>query len=45
MHKEKDGNHMEEYLCVGFFIVSMIIQKLILKIPKSCVVSFDIKNL
>jgi hypothetical protein len=45
MHKEKDGIHMEDYICVGFFIVSMIIQKLILGIHKSCIVSFVIKNL
>jgi hypothetical protein len=45
MHKEKIGNHMEDYICVGVFIVSMVIQKLILRIHKSYVVSFLIKNL
>jgi len=45
MHKENFGNHMEDYICVGFFIMSMIIQKLILRIHKSCIVSFVIKNL
>jgi hypothetical protein len=45
MHKEKVGNHMENCLCVGVFIVLMIIQNLILRIHKSCVVSFVIKNL
>ncbi len=45
MHKEKVGNHMEDYLCVGVFIVSMIMQKLTLIIYKSCIVSFVIKNL
>jgi len=45
MHKEKLGNHMENYLCVGAFIVSMIIQKLILKIHKSCIISFVINNM
>ncbi len=43
--KEKAGNHMEDYLCVGIFIVSMIMQNLTLRIHKSCVVSFVIKNL
>jgi hypothetical protein len=32
MHKEKIGNHMEDYFCVGVFIMSMIIHKLILGI-------------
>jgi hypothetical protein len=45
MHKEKVGNHMEDYLCVGIFIMLMIIQKLILSIHKSFVVSFVIKNM
>jgi hypothetical protein len=45
MHIKKFGNYMEDYLCVGDFIMSMIIQKLILRIYKSCVVSFVIKNL
>jgi hypothetical protein len=45
MHKEKVGNDMEDYLCVGIFIVSMIMQKLTLRIPKSCIVSFVIKNM
>ncbi len=45
MLKEKFGDCMENYLCLGVFIVSMIIQKLILKIYESCVVSFIIKNL
>jgi hypothetical protein len=31
MHKEKFSNHMEDYLCVGVFIMSMIMQKLTLK--------------
>jgi hypothetical protein len=45
MHKEKVGNHMEYDLYVGVFIVLMIIQKLILRIHKSCIISFVIKNL
>ncbi len=45
MLKEKVGNRMEDYLCVGIFIVSMIMQNLTLRIHKSCVVSFIIKNL
>jgi hypothetical protein len=45
MHKENFGNHMEDYICVRFFIMLMIIQKLILRIHKSCIVSFVIKNL
>jgi len=45
MHKKIISNHMEYYLCVGNFIVSMIIQKLILNIYESCIVSFVIKNL
>ncbi len=45
MFKEKTRNHMEDYFCVGVFIVSMIMQKLSLKAHKSCVVSFVIKNL
>jgi hypothetical protein len=36
MHKEKIGNHMEGYLCVGVFIVSMPIHKLILRIKIMC---------
>jgi hypothetical protein len=45
MLKEKARNHMEDHLCVGVFIVSMMMQKLTLKIHKSCVVSFVINNL
>ncbi len=44
MHKEKIGNHMEDNICLGVFIVSMIIQKLILRMHKSCIVSFVIKK-
>jgi hypothetical protein len=44
MLKEKTRNSMEDYLCVGVFIVSMIMQKLTLRIHKSCVVSFVIKH-
>jgi hypothetical protein len=43
--QKKIGNHMEDYLCVGFFIVLMMMQKLTLKIHKSCIVSFVIKNM
>jgi len=43
--KKKVRNHMEDYLCVGIFIVSIIMQKLTLSIHKSHIVSFDIKNL
>ncbi len=38
MHKEKVGNHMEDCLYVGVFIVLMIIHKLILRIHKLCIV-------
>ncbi len=41
MHKENFGNHMEDYICVGFFIMSMIIQKLILRIHKSCILCYQ----
>ncbi len=42
--KKRTRNHMEDYLCVGVFIMSMIMQNLTLKIHKSCVISFVIKN-
>ncbi len=45
MFNEKTKNHMENYICVGFFIVSMLMEKLTLKIHKSYIVSFVIKNL
>jgi hypothetical protein len=46
LHAQKTvSNNMENYLCVGFFIVLVMMQKLTLKIHKSCIVSFVIKNL
>jgi hypothetical protein len=36
---------MEDYFCVGDFIMSMIIQKLILRMYESCIVSFCYQKL
>jgi hypothetical protein len=43
--QKKVGNHMEDYICVWLIIVAMIMQKLTLRIHKSCIVSFVINNL